>query len=96
MRSSNEESIKDVIEQLIRTYQLGDKLNQVKLLHSWERIMGEVISKRTDKIILKDGILFLHLNSAPLKEELTYGKEKIKNLLNEELGGDFIKEVLIR
>lgn len=96
MRSSNEESIKDVIEQLIRTYNLGDKLNQVKLLHSWEQIMGEAISKRTDNIVLKDGVLSLFLNSAPLKEELIYGKEKIKDLLNTELGGLFIKEVVIR
>ncbi len=96
MRNSNEESLKQVIEQLIKTYQLGDKLNEVRLLHSWERIMGEAISKRTSKINFKDQKLFIHLTSAPLKEELTYGKEKIKILLNEELGGDFIKEVVIR
>ncbi len=96
MRNSNEESIKEVIEQLIKTYQLGDKLNEVKLLHCWEKIMGEAISKRTSKITFKDHTIFIHIISAPLKEELTYGKENIKTLLNQELGGDFIKDVVIR
>lgn len=96
MRKSNEESLKDVINQLLDAYKLRDKLNHVKLMHSWEKIMGEAISKRTEKIIFKDHILSIYLTSAPLKEELTYGKEKIKQMLNEELGGDFIEEVEIR
>ena len=96
MRRSNEESLKEVIEQLLDAYKLRDKLNQVKLLHSWEKIMGEAISKRTEKISFRDNTLSIFLNSAPLKEELTYQKEKIKTLLNAELGGDFIQKVEVR
>lgn len=96
MRKSNEESLKEVVEQLLDTYRLRDKLNQVKLLRSWDKIMGESISKRTDKITFKDETLCIYLNSAPLKEELSYGREKILKLLNEELGGNYIKEVVIR
>lgn len=95
-RQSNEETLKQVIEQLLDTYKLRDKLNQVKLLRCWENMMGEAIAKRTDKIFLKDDVLTIYLTSAPLKEELTYGKEKIKKLLNKELEGEFIKEVVIR
>lgn len=96
IRKSNEESIKEVINQLLDSYKLRDKLNKVKLLRSWEKIMGDAIAKRTDKIIFKEKVLTIYLTSAPLKEELTYGKEKIKKLLNEELGGEFIEEVEIR
>jgi predicted nucleic acid-binding Zn ribbon protein len=96
MRKSNEESLKEVINQLLDTYKLRDRLTRVQLLHSWEKIMGEAISKRTEKISFKDHTLFIYLTSAPLKEELTYQKEKIKKVLNEELGGDFIKDVEIR
>jgi predicted nucleic acid-binding Zn ribbon protein len=96
MRKSNEESLKDVIEQLLDTYRLRDKLNQVKLLHSWQKIMGDGIAKRTENIAFKDGKLTIFLNSAPLKEELLYRKEKILTLFNEELGGDFIKDVIVR
>jgi len=55
-----------------------------------------MISKRTEKLILKDHTLYIYLNSAPLKEELNYGRERIVQLLNTALEGDFIKEVVIR
>lgn len=96
IRQSNEETLKEVIEQLLDTYKLRDRLNHVKLLRSWETIMGEPIAKRTEKMFLKDDVLTIYLTSAPLKEELNYGKEKVKKLLNKELGGEFIKEVVIR
>ena len=96
IRKSNEESLKEVIDQLIDTYRLRDKLNQVKLIRSWDKIMGEGISKRTEKIQFRNDTHFIYLNSAPLKEELNYGREKIVKLMNEELGGDYIKEVIIR
>lgn len=96
IRQSNEETLKEVIEQLLDTYKLRDKLNQVKLLRSWETIMGDAIAKRTEKMYLKDDVLTIYLTSAPLKEELSYGKEKIKKLLNKELAGEFIREVVIR
>ncbi len=95
-RKTNEESLKEVIEQLLDTYKLRDKINQAKLQLSWDEIMGEMISKRTEKLLLKDHTLYIYLNSAPLKEELSYGREKIMNLLNTALEGDFIKEVVIR
>ena len=58
-RKTNEESLKEVIEQLLDTYKLRDKLNQVKLMQSWDNIMGEMISKRTEKLILKDHTLYI-------------------------------------
>ena len=48
-RKTNEESLKEVIEQLLDTYKLRDRINQVKLQQSWDEIMGEMISKRTEK-----------------------------------------------
>lgn len=95
MRYTNEESIKEVINQLIETYKLREKLNQVQLLRSWETIMGPLISKRTNGLFLKNDVLHISLKSAPLKEELYYGKDKIKNLLNAELGGEYIKDVVV-
>ena len=95
-RKTNEESLKEVIEQLLDTYKLRDRINQVKLQQSWDEIMGEMISKRTEKLFLKDHTLYIYLNSAPLKEELSYGREKIMRMLNTALEVDFIKEVVIR
>ncbi|MEO1434926.1 MAG: hypothetical protein AAFV80_05275 [Bacteroidota bacterium] len=38
----------------------------------------------------------MYLESAALRQELSYGRDKIKKVLNEELGEEYIKEVIIR
>lgn len=95
MRHSNQQSIKEVIDELIETYKLRGKINEVKLVHSWEKLMGEAVAKRTESIYLRNKTLFIRLSSAPLKTELLYASEKIKKLLNEELAGEYIDEVKI-
>ena len=95
MRHSNEQSLKEVIEELIDTYKLRGKINEVRLQHSWEQLMGNAVAKRTEKIYLRNKTLVIRLTSAPLKEELLYSSEKVKKLLNEELGGEYIEEVKI-
>jgi predicted nucleic acid-binding Zn ribbon protein len=96
MRKSGESSLKQVIEEFLETYQLREKMNEVKIHDAWHRIMNEAIAKRTTRITLRDGVLVLSVNSAPLREELTYQNEKIRSMMNAELGGDYIREVIIR
>ena len=58
--------------------------------------MGDAIVKYTINIKLERDTLFVALSSSVLREELSYGKEKIKKLLNEELGKDIIQKIVLR
>jgi hypothetical protein len=62
----------------------------------WEQLMGKTISTYTANLSVRKNVLYLTILSAPLKHELTFAREKIKTLLNEELGEEFIKDVVIR
>ncbi|MBL7929755.1 MAG: DUF721 domain-containing protein [Bacteroidia bacterium] len=95
MRNINEQPIGKIINQLIDEYKLRDKLLQVKLPHIWEKLMGTAIAKRTVDISLKNGILLIRISSAPLKNDLIFENENIKTRMNEELGGEFVKEVRV-
>ena len=58
--------------------------------------MGKMIAKYTRQISIYDKKLFLQIDSAPLKQELFYSREKIIKMMNEEAGEEVIKEVVIR
>jgi hypothetical protein len=58
--------------------------------------MGPAIEKYTTAIKLQNETLFVQLSSSVLREELSYGKEKIINMLNRELGKDLIKKLVLR
>lgn len=96
MRNGNEQSIKEVINNLLGEYRLQDKLSEVNLVQSWEKLMGKLIAKNTSKIYIKDKKLFLYLESPALKQELLYSKSKIIEIINKETGTILINEVIIR
>lgn len=95
-RSSNEQSLKDVISELFQGNPMGDKLKEVELVNNWEKLVGSLIAKNTQKIYIKQGKLYLHIESAPLRTELTYTKSKIIDVVNKEAGMNLIDDVIIR
>jgi len=96
MRKSNENSLQEVIEQLLDQYRLRDKLNEVRIRKAWDDTMGNAISNRTTDIRVKSDTLYISVSSAPLREELQYQKSRILELMNKEIGGPYLKLVVIQ
>jgi predicted nucleic acid-binding Zn ribbon protein len=57
--------------------------------------MGRTIATYTRDIRMKDNVLYVTIESASLRAELQFGREKIKTIMNEEIGEEYIKEVVI-
>jgi hypothetical protein len=96
IKKSNEYTLKQAIEELMNTYRLQGKINEVKLLNSWEKVMGPAIAKYTRNLRIEGRVLYIELNSAPLREELSYAKSKMVKLLNDEAGGQVIDDIVLR
>lgn len=94
--SSNEQNIKDAIGEFLKVSRLSGKLAEQKIIDGWEKQMGKMISKHTKQISIHNKKLFLSLDSAPLKQELFYSREKIIKMLNEEAGEEVIREIVFR
>jgi hypothetical protein len=58
--------------------------------------MGNGVNSYTKNILLKGNTLYVELSSSVLREELSYGKDKIIKLINDELRRDVVKEVVLR
>jgi len=80
---------------LMDAYKLKPKLFEAQVKTAWPNLMGKTIAGYTSEVRLHKGILYLRITSAPLRNELSYAKEKIKKILNEELGEEYITEVRI-
>ena len=83
--------IKEVFSQ--KHFRIG--IDNIKVQEAWLKTMGKNIQKYTYKVVYKKGILYLKLKSSVLKEELTFEKIKVINLLNKELGKEYIKDIVI-
>ncbi len=95
-RKSNEQSIKDVISDFIQSNHMKNKLIEINIINNWEKIVGVLIAKNTTKIYFFKNKLFIHIESAPLRNELNYSRSKILELINKEAGEELINEVVVR
>ncbi|MCA6078098.1 DUF721 domain-containing protein [Fulvivirga sedimenti] len=95
-RKSEVTMVSDAMGDLLRSYKIEDKFNESKLIADWERIMGKTIANRTTRLYIKDRKLFVTVNSAPLRHELTMSRDKILSRLEEEAGKKIVDEIIIR
>jgi hypothetical protein len=96
MRRSKTISLAEAVNDYIREMNLGGKLSEVAVINSWEEIVGKAISSRTTKIFIKDHVLFVHLNSSVVRNELFMLREALKEQLNKKAGSEVIKDIVLR
>jgi predicted nucleic acid-binding Zn ribbon protein len=92
----NEYTLKQAIEQMMQTYRLQGKVDEVKLLNAWDKVMGQAIAKYTRNLRIENRVLYVEINSAALRQELSYGRAKMVQLLNEAAGANVIDDVVLR
>jgi len=95
-RQGENTSLGDVLKEFIEANRLQTGLDKVSVHDAWHSVMGEAISKYTTAVKLDRETLHVNLSSSVLREELSYGKEKIIQMVNEELGKDLIKKIVLR
>jgi hypothetical protein len=93
----NEESpISDVLKQFISQNKLEAGMDVVNVREAWKNLMGNGVNNYTTEIQLKGSTLYVALSSAVLREELSYGKDKIIKMINEELRKDLVTSLVLR
>ena len=95
-RLNNESSIGDVLKEIIQVNKLQSGMDQVLVKEAWLSLMGKGVNNYTKNVLLKGNTLYVELTSAVLREELSYGKDKIIKMINDELRRELIKAVVLR
>lgn len=89
-------SMGDAIKQFLKKSRLKTGIQALQIEEVWAQLMGKTIAKYTEKIQIINQTLFIETSVGPLKQELVYQKEQIIKRVNEALGENVIKDVVIR
>ena len=95
-RKFEPQSIGKVLDEIVQSKALKTGITNARINELWYELMGTHMTHYTEKILLKGNTLFVSLNNAALREELNYGKEKIIKMMNEQLGGEVLKKIVLR
>ena len=96
MKKKNDLSLQDAMRDMLQEYRLKPQLDENRVKALWEKVMGKTVATYTSNIAVRKNVLYLTILSAPLKHELSYAKDKILARINEEMGEEYVREVVIR
>ena len=86
----------EALQEFIKENRLQKGMDKVDVREAWTNLMGNGVSNYTTAVELRNDTLLVSLSSSVLREELSLGKSKIITMLNEELGRDLVKKLVLR
>jgi predicted nucleic acid-binding Zn ribbon protein len=96
MKRQNEQPLKETIHEMLDSFHLRERVNEFRLRQNWENIFGKTISRYTREVIVKNKKLFLTIESASLKQELSFNQPKMIERINEFIEPDFVTEIILK
>ncbi|TDQ23797.1 DUF721 domain-containing protein [Tenacibaculum caenipelagi] len=95
-RENNSLSLKDLMGSFIQeNNNLKKGFQKIHIDEAWEKLMGAGVASYTSEVKLQNGTLIVRLSSSVLREELSYGKDKIIRMINEEIGEELVKKLML-
>ncbi|TXD52525.1 MULTISPECIES: DUF721 domain-containing protein [unclassified Polaribacter] len=94
-RENDSFSIEDLMQSFIKENNLSKGMQKIKVEETWIKMMGPGVTTHTTSVRLQNKTLIIQLTSSVLREELSYGKEKIVKMMNEEIGEDIIEKLML-
>ena len=88
-------NITDAIVDFLRESGLEQPVLEVQMEEIWPQVMGETVAKLTRSVVVKDGMLIVHVNSAALKAQLFENRFELVRKLNDAVGAQVIRDCRI-
>ncbi len=86
----------EALQEFIKANKLEKGMDRVNVKEAWVSLMGNGVNNYTTAVELRNNTLFVSLSSSVLREELSHGKSRIIVMLNEELGKELVKKMVLR
>ena len=89
----NPTTMGDVLLAFLREEGLETPLLEYRITQAWPEVMGNVISRYTKQVCVRDGKLQVQITSAPLRQNLMMEHKRIAQKLNDHVGSIVISDV---
>lgn len=93
MEKLEPKSVGDVIRNLLEETSLADRMEELKAASLWPHVIGRNIAELTSKPFVKAGVMSIGVPNAALRNELHLNRSRLRQLINESIGKEIIKEI---
>jgi len=88
--------LSDLMPEALSGLGLSERLREAEIWRLWPEIVGQAIATQAQPLRIIGGTLTVAVSSGPWMQELTYLKAMMKSKLNGRLGGEVVKEIVLR
>lgn len=93
MKRVEPESLGDILRQAIQEEGLSQRLLETRAEALWPHIVGKDIAQLTSRPYVVNGVMYLYVKQAPLRQELHMTRSRLVKIINETLGKEVIKDI---
>ncbi|MBQ5680498.1 MAG: DUF721 domain-containing protein [Bacteroidaceae bacterium] len=93
MIHTKSQPVHDILLAWLRAEGLETPLLEYRVVQAWPEVMGEVISRYTRQVFVKDGKLQVQLTSPSLRQNLMMEHKRIAQKLNDHVGAYVVSDV---
>ena len=85
----------DLIKEFYELHRGADYLDEVKVINAWPKVVGPFIASHTIDTSIKNGVLYVRVDSDALRSELGYSKSLLMKNLNDMVGKEMVTEIVL-
>lgn len=96
MKEGKTRRIDELVDQVLKQMGVFQKFKEHEVCQIWPEVVGQMIASRTKKLEVVDGRLFVSFTSAVVRNEILMVKEGLIKALNDRVGKEVIREMVVR
>ena len=96
MRRSQTQHLGQLLKEFAIQQKIDGKLKEVDVIRYCQEIMGKTMGRYIRKLSVNNGELTIDVTSALVKSELIMLREELRTRLNERVGEEVVKRIIIK
>jgi predicted nucleic acid-binding Zn ribbon protein len=94
-KRSNEQSLTEALDRLVDAFGMRERMDELDITTAWDKLVGPMVARHTVTVRLRERRLRVRVDSAPLRHELSYMREALKEVLNHRAGRTVVEEIIL-
>ncbi len=96
MKRGGIKSISELVMATCREEGLETPLNEYRLIQAWSQVLGPSVKSYTGDMYIKNQILYVHITSSVLRQELMMNRKNLVRRLNEHVKAQVITDIMLK
>ncbi|MCH5234876.1 MAG: DUF721 domain-containing protein [Muribaculaceae bacterium] len=93
MQRYTPQSVGDVLRDLLEQTSMQNRLDELKAADMWIQVAGSSIAQLTGKPSVKNGVMYIGVPNASLRNELHMNRSRLREIINKNIGKEVITEI---